>query len=302
MIFSISVVCLPDGVHYARRGVSELMRMLEATPDLLFQPAAPKRLKKLSRDQISRYNSHGYIRPFDVFTREEIAEIRSYVGRLMADMGDAGSYGINCYQARLAGIWDIVTEPRILDHVEDIVGPNIICWASAILSKKPRDPKRVPWHQDAAFWHLSPARTVTVWLAIDDVDEGNSAMMFIPRTHRMGKVPVAAADDQSVFHIETIDADSLGAPVFNCLKAGQISLHADMLVHGSQANKSDRRRCGLTMRYCPPEARIIDGRWAEGIEAVICRGEDPAGEWKHHPRPGNDDITMTSSPHVVGNN
>ena len=276
--------------------------MLENTPDLRFEPVAPGSLNRLSRSQVDHYNSQGYVRPFNVFDDDEIAGIRSYFGKLMSDMGEEGSYGINCYQARLAGIWDIVTEPRILDHVEDIVGPNIICWASAILSKKARDPRRVPWHQDAAFWHLSPARTVTVWLAVDDVDEENSAMMFIPQTHCQGKIPVTSADEQSVFHIETAGAGGLGKPVFNGLKAGQISLHADMLVHGSLANNSDRRRCGLTMRYCPPEVRILDDKWAQGVEAVICRGMDPTGNWVHHPRPENDDITMTSSPHVIGNN
>ena len=276
--------------------------MLETEPDLRFEPIVPNRPKRLSTEQIDHYNSQGFVQPFDVFDADEMVAIRSYFDRLMADSGEAGSYGINCYQARLAGIWDIVTEPRILDHVEDIVGPNIICWASAILSKEARDPRRVPWHQDAAFWHLSPARTVTVWLAIDDVDEVNSAMMFIPKSHCRGRMPVTAAEGQSVFHIETAGVNGPGKPVFNGLRAGQMSLHADMLVHGSLANNSDRRRCGLTMRFCPPEVQILDDRWAKGVEAVVCRGEDPTGNWVHHPRPDNDDITTTSSPHVIGNN
>ncbi len=276
--------------------------MLETSCDLQFRPIGPGDCKRLGAGQIEHYNREGYVQPFTVFDAAEITHIRSYIDRLMNDMGEAGAYGINCYQARLSGLWDIVTEPRILDHVEDIVGPNIICWASAILSKRPSDPRRVPWHQDAAFWHLSPAQTVTVWLAIDDVDEENSAMMFIPRSHCRGRIPVTSADSNSVFHIETSGAEQLGKPVFNSLKAGQISLHADMLVHGSLPNNSSRRRCGLTIRYCPPEVRITDEHWAGGVEAVICRGEDPSGGWIHHPRPANDDITATSSPHVMGNN
>ena len=94
----------------------------------------------------------------------------------MEAMGEVGAYGINCYQARLSGLWDIATDDRILDCVEDITGPDIVCWASAVLSKRPRDPKQIPWNQDTCFWSLSPARTVTVWLAIDDADESNSAM------------------------------------------------------------------------------------------------------------------------------
>ncbi|MEM9320074.1 MAG: phytanoyl-CoA dioxygenase family protein [Pseudomonadota bacterium] len=275
---------------------------LAATLDLGFRPVPVGPARWLSDEQIEHYNRLGFVQPFDVFTATEIAEIRAYFDRLMQDLGTAGAYGINCYQARMAGIWDIATDPRILDHVQDIIGENIICWASAILSKRPGDPKRVPWHQDASFWQLSPARTVTVWLAIDDVDAENAAMCFIPGTHDRGPIETAEMGENSVFHKGIADAERFGAPFANSLKAGQISMHADMLVHGSAANLSPRRRCGLTLRYCPPEVRILDANWAAGVEAIIARGSDPSGHWQHHARPANDDICATTSPHVVGNN
>ena len=276
--------------------------MLDEPLDLRFRPTVNAAPRCMTADQITHYNRDGFVQPFDVFDADEIAQVRAYVDRLIADMGDAGAYGINCYQARLAGLWDIATDPRIIDLVADLIGPDVICWATAILSKKPHDPKRVPWHQDASFWSLSPARTVTVWLAIDDADEANSAMRFIPGTHDKGALPTSERDEGSVFHKGTANAEDLGTPFTNSLRAGQISLHADMLVHGSLANTSDRRRCGLTLRYCPPSVRITDAAWAKGVEAIICRGTDPSGHWTHHPRPENDDITKTTSPHVVGNN
>ncbi len=274
--------------------------MLFEDLDLSFRPVTNAAPKALSTADIQRYNLDGFCQPFDIFGPAEIARIRAYTDGLMEAMGEAGGYGINCYQARLSGLYDIATDPRILDHVQDIIGPDILCWASAILSKKPHDPKRVPWHQDASFWKLSPARTVTVWLAIDDADDENSAMRFIPGTHDRGALETSVRDEGSVFHKGTANAEALGAPFTNALKAGQISLHADMLVHGSLANTSDRRRCGLTLRYCPPEVRITDPEWAQGVEAILCRGN--AGAWTTHPRPENDDITKTSSPHVVGSN
>ena len=256
----------------------------------------------LTPDEVEHYNREGFAGPFDVYDEDEIAAIRAYLDRLMDGAGEAGAYGINCYQARLAGLWDIATEPRILNLVEDIVGPDVICWATAILSKKAGDPKRVPWHQDASFWALSPARTVTVWLAIDDADAENAAMRFIPRTHDRGALPTTDAGAGAVFHKGTSGADALGRPHVNALRAGQCSLHADMLVHGSEPNTSGRRRCGLTLRYCPPEVRITDPAWAQGVEAIVARGTDPGGFWRHHPRPVTDDIREVPSPHVVGNN
>jgi len=274
--------------------------MLFVDQDLSFQPVLTPQPRTLSRADIAQYNSQGFCQPYDVFGAAEIEDIRTYVDGLMTAMGAAGGYGINCYQARLSGLYDIATDPRILDHVEDIIGPNILCWATAVLSKMPGDPKRVPWHQDASFWMLSPARTVTVWLAIDDADEENAAMRFIPGSHKHGPLETSSRDEGSVFHKGTANAEALGAPFTNTLRAGQISLHADMLVHGSLANLSDRRRCGLTLRYCPPEVSIIDPDWNRGVEAILCRGD--ADKWKTHPRPDNNDITATSSPVVVANN
>ncbi len=275
--------------------------MLDHKQDLRFAPVGNSAPKRLTAAQIDHYNTTGFLQPFDIFDSAESRDIRGYIDGLMNDLGPDGAYGINCYQARLSGLYDIATDTRILDHVEDLIGPDILCWASAILSKKPQDPKAVPWHQDASFWALSPARTVTVWLAIDDADEANSAMRFIPGTHDKGALPVAETDGEAnVFHKGTANAEAMGTPFTNTLHAGQMSMHADMLVHGSQANTSDRRRCGLTLRYCPPSVQITDPKWASGVEAILCRGD--AGNWKTHPRPDNNYITKTSSPHVVGNN
>lgn len=276
--------------------------MLDSPADLSFKPAVTPHPKRLTQDQIAQYNREGYVQPFPIFGAEGIAANAAYFDTLVSQMGDDARYAVNCYQARLSGLYDLATNPDILDHVEDIVGPNILCWASAFFAKAPRDPKAVPWHQDAAYWKMSPARTVTVWLAIDDVDAGNSAMRFIPRSHDKGALPIREARGDAVLHLETEGVDEMGTPFSNDLKAGEISLHADMLVHGSLPNMSDRRRCGLTLRYCPPEVEITDDAWATGVEAILCRGQDPTGRWTVHPRPENNDIRNTTSPRNLGTN
>ena len=103
--------------------------------DLSFTPVKNPSPAKLTQEHIEQYNELGYVRPIDAYSSAEVARLRSYFDKLMADMGPDGAFGINCYQARLATIWDIATDDRILDYVEDIVGPNIICWATAVLSK-----------------------------------------------------------------------------------------------------------------------------------------------------------------------
>ncbi|MEL6599527.1 MAG: phytanoyl-CoA dioxygenase family protein [Pseudomonadota bacterium] len=269
--------------------------------DLAFRPVRNTAPRRLTPDQIAHYNRLGYAMPFDVFSTEEAAQNRAYFDGLLAQVADRGGYAINCYQARCAGIWDLCTEDRILDLVQDIIGPDIVCWASHFFCKMPGDPKPVPWHQDASYWKLSPARTVTVWLAIDDADPENAAMQFLPGTHDKGHLEFRKVEG-SVLSYETVGVEDMGAPVSDTLRAGQVSLHADMLVHGSAPNTSNRRRCGLTLRYCPPDVRMTDDGWAEGVEAIICRGSDRAGYWTHHPRPLGDDVRAKDGPRNVGGN
>ena len=196
--------------------------------DLSFKPVENPSPRKLTVEQIKHYNSQGYIRPINLFDDGEIARHREYFNNLLRKLNDLkdgrDAYALNCYQALCEGIWDLCTEPRILDYVEDIVGPNIIAWASHYFCKLPHDGKSVPWHQDASYWHLTPARTVTVWLAIDDANEGNAAMRFIPRTHRVGHLKWREAEGDTVLNQEIPDIDRFGSPVYDGLKAGQFSL------------------------------------------------------------------------------
>ncbi|MEO0860481.1 MAG: phytanoyl-CoA dioxygenase family protein [Pseudomonadota bacterium] len=273
---------------------------MDDTLDLTFAPAIKRHGRRLTAEQIAHYNREGFVSGLNVFTAKDVDANRAYFDRLLASRPD-GAYAINCYQGRAQGIWDLCTHPRILDLVEDIIGPNIICWASHFFCKVPGDPKPVPWHQDAIYWHLAPARTATVWLAIDDADQGNGAMRFLPRSHDKGALPVRSAGQDAVLGLETVGANALGAPISNTLRAGQVSLHADMLVHGSLPNRSNRRRCGLTLRYCPPEVRFTDEAWADRVEAILCRGTGTP-HWRHHPRPLGDDVSPENSPLNVGGN
>ena len=84
---------------------------------------------------------------------------------------------------------------------------------------------------------------------------------------------------------EVVDAERFGTPVDVELKAGEISLHSDLLLHGSEANRSHRRRCGLTLRYCAAEVRAGLG-WND--KGVIVIGSDPSGHWANRVRPAEE--------------
>ena len=260
--------------------------MKDSERDLSFAPIQNNAPGVLTASQIEAYNRDGYIQPLRVFNDAQTQANRDYFDWLLAQVASGegrDQYSINGYHTHCAGIWDLATNPGIVAHVADLLGENFVCWGSHFFCKLPHDPKTVPWHQDASYWPLSPSRTVTVWLAIDDADEENSAMMFLPGTHRVGHLKWREATSDAVLGQEIENIEQFGAPVFDELKAGEFSLHADMLAHGSTPNNSDRRRCGLTLRYCPMSVSTGESGWNR--DSTWCKGEDTSSHWANNPRP-----------------
>ncbi|MEE2753146.1 MAG: phytanoyl-CoA dioxygenase family protein [Candidatus Latescibacterota bacterium] len=269
------------------------MAITDALPDmkreLKFFPADRTKANTLTHGQVDDFNEKGFLCPVGVMIGDEVERNRAYFDRLMELAVDAGlnSYSINGWHSSCAGVHDLVTNDRILDAVEDIIGPNLVCKMSHFFCKMPGDPKQVSWHQDASYWPLTPSKVVTVWLAIDDVDEEMGPMRVIPGTHVHGQIAFehSRPEENNVLGQTVANADDFGDPVSFVMKAGQASLHTDLLLHGSEPNRSERRRCGLTLRYMPPDVR---GRDPEHEPAVIARGKDVSGYWQHISRPAGD--------------
>jgi len=254
--------------------------------DLRFHPSTTANPQTLTPDQIAAFNCDGYLKGIRIFSDAEIADIRRYfddlLARTLASGGD--SYSISTAHMRYGPVYDLLTHPRIVAHVADLLGENVIAWGSHFFCKMPGDGKRVSWHQDSSYWPLTPSKAVTVWLAIDDADVENACMRYIPGSHLLGHLTYTLSenDEANVLNQTVPDAEQLGTPIDVELRAGEASIHSDLLLHGSEANQSHRRRCGLTLRYCPADVRAGLGWNAKG---VIVRGRDDSGHWANPPRP-----------------
>ncbi len=259
------------------------------TRDLRFHPAVSSVPMTLSLEQLESYNRDGYIRPIDVYSNSEIAGLRCYFDRLLEEAIAAGgdSYSISTAHLKHGGVYDILTNPAIVDCVADLLGDDVIAWGSHFFCKMPGDGKAVAWHQDASYWPLSPSKAITVWLAIDDADRDNGCMKFIAGSQKYGHLTYreSAPTEHSVLNQAVENPEQYGTEVSDELKAGQISIHSDLLLHGSEANQSDRRRCGLTLRYAAADVRAEMGWNAKG---VVVRGTDAGGHWGNPPRPHHD--------------
>jgi len=272
------------------RIVPEQGELSAVARDLRFHPSTTESPSALTRGQVEAFNREGYIKGLRVFDEEEIAAHRRYLDELLARVLAAGgdSYSIMTAHLKYAPVYDLLTHPRIVAYVKDLLGENVIGWGSHYFCKLPRDARVVAWHQDAIYWPLTPSKTVTIWLAVDDSDVGNGCMRFIPGSHRRGPLPhlPSTGGENNVLDHTAVDPEAFGRPADDELRAGEISLHSDLLLHGSGPNNSGRRRCGLTLRYCAAEVRAHLGWHRKG---VVVSGEDAARHWADPPRPGGDE-------------
>ena len=267
--------------------VPDAVDLADIDRDLRFFPASTTNPISLTPEQLEFYNTEGYLGPLRALSPDDAASLRSFFdGVLTKTLADGGSsYSINGAHRRFPEVWDLMHNKAIVDAVQDILGPDIVAWGAHFFCKLPQDGKIVDWHQDAVYWPMTPSKTVTVWMAIDDTDAENACMRFIPRSHVHGTLmhtPSVAAED-NVLNLKVADPLSFGGkPVDNCLLAGEFSLHSDLLLHGSEANASDRRRCGITLRYCAADVRAYLG-WHE--KGMVVRGQDVDGHWANPERP-----------------
>ncbi|MFN7291556.1 MAG: phytanoyl-CoA dioxygenase family protein [Pirellula sp.] len=254
--------------------------------DLRFYPTSNDSPKTLTREQVDGFNVDGYVAPLQIFEQDEITAIRNYFDGLLARVIKSGgdSYSISSAHMKYGPVYDILTNAKIVDYVSDLLGDNVIGWGSHFFCKMPGDGKSVAWHQDASYWPLTPSKAVTVWLAIDDADEENACMRFIAGSHHHGHMTYrpSSSDDHNVLN-QTIDnPEQYGRVVWNPLPAGWASIHADLLLHGSEVNRSTRRRCALTLRYCAADVHAALG-WNE--KGVQVRGHDVRNHWTNLSRP-----------------
>ena len=235
-------------------------------------------VRRLTNKEKQQYSEQGYVKNLPVFSHNGALELQGLFEELSSRLpSDVDINKTNMWHKASKKFHDLCRTPEILDYVEDILGPNFVQWGGQFFHKEPKSGSVVPWHQDAQYWPLKPANAVTVWLAVYDTDKENGAMKVVSGSHKKGsngfKHHTNNAShlvlDQEVSE-DQIDQDNI---VYMDLKAGEISLHNDALLHGSDPNNSDRRRCGITMRFSPTNVKGDLNEWPF-FETQLARGFD----------------------------
>ncbi len=217
----------------------------------------------LSAEQVEHFREHGYIAPIDVMSEDEAGQLRALLEEAEAAYPEQlHAEHRNNPHLVLPFFGAITTDPRIVDKVESLIGPDIMLWSTVLFAKAPQSGSFVSWHQDATYMAVGPHNDVTAWLALTPSHLGNGCVSVLPGTHKSGKVEhVDTFGDENILTRgqEVVGVDPSTA-VHLELKPGQMSLHHPWVVHGSQPNRSDDRRIGLALQtYMGTDMRPTKG-------------------------------------------
>lgn len=239
---------------------------------------------QLSTEAIASFRENGFLTPLRVYDDAETASLREQFEAVEDRFGAEAKRHITDMHLIADWAWEVVHDPRIVEPVAAVLGPDVLLWSLNWFIKEPRDRKFVSYHQDATYWGLEPHDVVTAWVALSDATEATGPMKFVPGSHlaevrehedtfgknnllSRGQVIDGAIDETSV--------------VLSPLKAGEMSLHHVRLIHGSTPNETDDRRIGMVLRYCATHVTQTKLR----DTAVLVRGEDYYGNFDLLPRP-----------------
>jgi len=247
---------------------------------------------KLTAAQTEQYWRDGFLFPLQVFSQAEAAGLRDELEQIERDWREADlphpllqykRINSNCVMPLAARI---AMDPRVLDAVEGILGPDLLIWSAEFFIKEPRTTHIVGTHQDLTYWGMGETSDqVTAWIALSPATVESGCMDFVAGSHKNPILPHTDTFSKNnllsrgqEIAVEVAEEDKTHIE----LQPGQMSLHHGLTIHGSGPNGSDDRRIGFAIRYLNPNARQLR---AKRDYAMLARGVDRTGNFMHFAPP-----------------
>ena len=247
--------------------------------------------KMLTPAQVEQYREKGYVFPFRALSTAEAAAARHELETYEAHFGAEAQkvLGVKSHLP-FKFLANIIRHPRILDAVEDLLGPNLLCWGSSFFQKDAHDPRFISWHQDSFYYGMEPSNTCTAWLAFSTSNELSGSVRVVPGSHLSQRDFVNTPHENNLLtRGQTILGVDESKAVHMNLEAGEFSLHHESIVHNSEPNRSNDRRIGLSIHYIPTSTKQVKYRVAgKKPFATLVRGVDEYGHWEHEQAPERD--------------
>lgn len=247
-------------------------------------------MKTLSETQAAAWRRDGFLFPFDFLDERERRDCLEGLARYERWLGAP----VNATKELrwrtmphiiLPWVTRLACDSRILDPVEDLLGPDILVYTGTFFIKEPNTPTVAAWHQDSTYYGLDPAEEITVWVALSEVNRAAGCMDALPVDGRPRQMRHAA---HVVEHSVNRAGQAITEPLDESravsmeLKAGQFSMHHGLTPHRSGPNTSDHRRIGLGLNFIPARCRPAG---AIRQAAMLVRGENRYGHFHLVPPP-----------------
>ena len=227
------------------------------------------------------FERDGYLFPIRLMTPREMAEVRRGLEDYLLESRRSPHDDLLLqYKVHMVFTWAdrLIREPALLDVIEELIGPNLLVWNTAVMMKKPRQPGFVTWHQDALYWGNDPAHVVTAWVALTESGPENGCLRMFRGSNRRGvlaHVDTFGADNMLSRGQKVIEELEAGDATDIVLRPGEASVHHTVTVHGSEPNRSGRPRIGFAVTYVVPEATLSGPRTG----ATLVRGVNTHGHF-----------------------
>ena len=246
-------------------------------------------MKALTQPQVRSYRHDGFLFPIPALTADEAAQCLADLERAEAHLGSplpkAEMKWRGAAYTYLPWVNELVRHPRILDIVEDVIGPDILVFWSTFFIKEPGSPTFAAWHQDATYFGLDPYEHVTAWVALSDASREAGCMEVVSSQGAPRQLHHAAARLANSINgagqviVEPIDE---AKAVAMTLRAGELSLHHTLCPHRSAPNRASHRRVGLGISYIPAHVRPVG---SYRMPALLVRGSNAPGHFDLLPSP-----------------
>ncbi|MGC4059458.1 MAG: phytanoyl-CoA dioxygenase family protein [Aquabacterium sp.] len=231
---------------------------------------------------LDQYETNGYVVLRNVIDKDLLKEADEHIKWLGKKYPDLRPEHYHHPLMRDDAFWvRLVTDSRLLDIAEIILGPNIACFTSHYICKPPHNGHPVFWHQDGAYWALTPMDALTVWLAIDESTPENGCLRIIPGSHNIPlDVPELRTDTPNMLYSsmrqELVDEWVRRAGVEDViLQPGDVSIHHPKIIHCSEPNHSAKRRCGMDIGFIRTSTSISNRDLY--LDPLLVRGKSYPG-------------------------
>ncbi len=242
---------------------------------------------RLTRAEVDFFVEHGYLGPYAAMSPEDMAPIRREIEDkvLSTDGPNPRSRGQSRHMDQPA-VYDLATHPAIIERMADLLGPDLIVWATNFWLKPPGG-SEIPWHQDINFWPLEPPLNTSAWLAIDKVTVENSCVQIIPGSHRQSLPHTRAPEGVAFGEMADPAAFEASGEINMELEPGEFFIFSERTLHRSSVNTSDKRRLGISIRVTLPIVHVFQDSSPlhRGHTAILAKGKDVMGFNRYAGRP-----------------